>query len=115
VVPVDEAESDSEPSCDNFDQQEQKQIFSEALSEEDIQEIFAEDIPAVSDRLNAEPSNIGGYANNNGDLNVVIEQVSEQDELFETQGSARPDPGDPLEQVNQDADTERLRDKINSL
>lgn len=32
--------SDSQPSCDNMDKHEMKQIFQEALSEEDIQECF---------------------------------------------------------------------------
>ena len=37
-VPV--YESDSEPSCDNFDQYEMKDIFNEALSEDDYEEQF---------------------------------------------------------------------------
>ena len=33
-------ESDSEPSCDNFEEAEMKEIFNEALSEGDIEEQF---------------------------------------------------------------------------
>lgn len=33
-------ESDSEPSCDNFEEEEMKEIFNEALSEADIEEQF---------------------------------------------------------------------------
>jgi hypothetical protein len=35
-------ESDSEPSCDNFGQEEMQNIFNEALSETDYLELFPE-------------------------------------------------------------------------
>lgn len=56
--------SDSQPSCDNMDQHEMKQIFQEALSEEDMQECFGQDDALATD---AKQKN----------LNVVLEESTE--------------------------------------
>lgn len=81
-----EAESDSEPSCDNFEVTEMKKIFSNAISEEDLNEVFDIDPLEPEQR---EPMNnfedlykiIQQEKTNTGDLNTVIEQISEHDEL----------------------------------
>lgn len=51
-----EAESDSEPSCDNFEVTEMKKIFSNAISEEDLDEVFADNLePTPSPRVEEPP------------------------------------------------------------
>lgn len=64
----DDEGSDSQPSCDNMDQSEMKQIFQEALSDDDMQECFAVE-DAVEDVRSVGPRK--------SDLNVVLEESSE--------------------------------------
>ena len=42
--------SDSQPSCDNMDQQEMKQIFQDALSDDDMKECFGAEDAAGGDQ-----------------------------------------------------------------
>lgn len=63
----DEAESDSEPSCDNFEVTEMKKIFSNAISEEDLDEVFADDLEPE------ETTKVPETKTETNDLNTVIE------------------------------------------